>query len=83
MEKMEDLRLTQHAFARYWSECGLSFRSVSTSAFLGQNCMQDFTHEVVCSSNDCPIFYRREKARVDLEEKRAVMNRIDEYYNKN
>jgi len=67
MEKMEDLRMAEHRFSRLWTEC--------------QNCVEDMSNEINCGAIDCPIFYMREKARVDFEEKMNVAQRF-EYYQK-
>jgi DNA polymerase delta subunit 1 len=31
---------------------------------------------VICGSRDCPIFYRRSKARVDMEDAQAKVDRF-------
>ena len=64
--QMEELRYIQHKFSRLWTEC--------------QNCIGSMDDAVRCSAQDCPIFYMREKARLDLEEKTAIAERFD-YYN--
>ncbi|KAI6187607.1 DNA polymerase [Aphelenchoides besseyi] len=63
IKKVRELRDTQQRFGRFWTEC--------------QNCSEDFTDEIKCGANDCPIFYMREKARVDLEEKSAAFRRFE------
>lgn len=65
---MHDFRMDQHRFGRLWTEC--------------QNCAQDMTNEINCGATDCPIFYMREKARVDLDERSQNIIRMTNYYNK-
>jgi DNA polymerase delta subunit 1 len=43
---------SERLFNEFWSEC--------------QRCQQSYVQEVLCSNNDCPIFYRREKVKKDL-----------------
>lgn len=62
---MEQLRLAQHRFGRLWTEC--------------QNCAGTLSSVVECGAKDCPIFYMREKARVDLDEKLQVVTRFNAY----
>lgn len=62
---MEELRIAQRRFGRLWSEC--------------QNCAGDVANEINCGAIDCPIFYMREKARVDLEERSTMIRRLDHY----
>lgn len=62
---MEELRVVQHRFSRLWTEC--------------QNCAEDMSNVIECGAKDCPIFYMREKARVDFEEKMAVIRRFNAY----
>lgn len=62
---MEEARVAQHRFARLWTQC--------------QNCAEDMSNAVECGAKDCPIFYMREKARVDLEDKMLVARRFDAY----
>ncbi|CDF40454.1 unnamed protein product [Chondrus crispus] len=42
----------EKAYSSLWTEC--------------QRCMGDICHDVLCSNGDCPIFYRRRKAQIDL-----------------
>ena len=51
LEKMEELREHEIAFNRLWSQC--------------QRCQGSLCQDVICTSRDCPIFYRRAKVRKD------------------
>ena len=52
MEKTIEVRKKQNEFRRLWTEC--------------QRC-QDTCHQLIqCTNSDCPIFYRRQKAKIDL-----------------
>lgn len=52
MEKTLEVRKKQNEFRRLWTEC--------------QRC-QDTCHQLIqCTNSDCPIFYRRQKAKLDL-----------------
>ncbi|TMS36320.1 hypothetical protein L596_003510 [Steinernema carpocapsae] len=62
LEKMAQLKETQLKFSKLWTEC--------------QNCAGTLHEEVLCSSRDCPIFYMREKVRVDLRDQTAVLKRF-------
>jgi DNA polymerase delta subunit 1 len=62
---MEELRVAQHRFARLWTQC--------------QECTENMGNVIECGAKDCPIFYMRQKARVDLEEKTNVVRRFNFY----
>jgi len=53
LQKMQDLKHFQKNFTDLWTTC--------------QRCTGSLCQEVLCSNNSCPIFYRRVKARKDLE----------------
>ncbi|KAE9553813.1 hypothetical protein FO519_002983 [Halicephalobus sp. NKZ332] len=61
-EKMCQLKMTQHHFSRLWVEC--------------QNCSGKLQEEVMCAARDCPIFYMREKIRIDLREQTELVERF-------
>uniref|UniRef100_A0A7E4VMW2 DNA polymerase n=1 Tax=Panagrellus redivivus TaxID=6233 RepID=A0A7E4VMW2_PANRE len=61
-EKVARLKVVQRHFGRLWSEC--------------QNCAGTFQEEVLCSARDCPIFYMREKVRLDLHEQMQIVDRL-------
>lgn len=52
----------ESTFARLWTEC--------------QRCQGSMHEEVLCSNRDCPIFYMRQKVRMDLGEKQKRVERF-------
>ena len=49
-------------FSRLWTTC--------------QNCQGSLHQEVLCTSKDCPIFYKRVKVQKDLEEAHQTLSRF-------
>ncbi|CAD7936261.1 unnamed protein product [Amoebophrya sp. A120] len=52
-EKLTEVREKQIEFQRLWTEC--------------QRCQDSLHQEVICANSDCPIFYKRAKAKIDLQ----------------
>ena len=52
----------ERQFARLWSQC--------------QRCQGSLHDDVLCTSRDCPIFYRRKKVQKDLGEAHAALGRF-------
>lgn len=52
----------EKVYSSLWTEC--------------QRCMGDVCHDVLCSNGDCPIFYRRRKAQIDLNTASAKVSRF-------
>ena len=50
-------------FNRLWTQC--------------QRCQGSLHQDVLCTSRDCPIFYRRKKVKKDLTEATAQLRRFD------
>ena len=50
-------------FNRLWTQC--------------QRCQGSLHQDVLCTSRDCPIFYRRKKVQKDLFEAEAQLKRFD------
>lgn len=50
-------------FGRLWTQC--------------QECQGSLHQDVLCTSRDCPIFYRRKKAQKDMNEARCQLDRWD------
>ncbi|XP_048335093.2 DNA polymerase delta catalytic subunit isoform X2 [Ziziphus jujuba] len=48
-------------FAKLWTQC--------------QECQGSLHQDVLCTSRDCPIFYRRKKAQKDMAEARTQLDR--------
>lgn len=49
-------------FSKLWTQC--------------QRCQGSLHQEVLCSSKDCPIFYRRTKVKKDLREAQKNLDRF-------
>ena len=52
----------QETFGRLWTQC--------------QRCQCSMHQDVLCTSRDCPIFYRRKKVQKDLLEAEATLERF-------
>ncbi|TPX57005.1 DNA-directed DNA polymerase [Powellomyces hirtus] len=50
-------------FARLWTQC--------------QRCQGSLHQDVICTAQDCPIFYMRKKAQKDMGETAATVKRFD------
>jgi DNA polymerase delta subunit 1 len=50
-------------FSRLWTQC--------------QRCQGSLHQDVICTSSDCPIYYRRIKAQKDLASQVPVLERFD------
>lgn len=61
-ERMQDLRCKEEEFNRLWTQC--------------QRCQGSLLEPVICSNRDCEIFYRRAKARKDVEDVQEHMTRL-------
>jgi len=53
----------QEAFSKLWTQC--------------QRCQGSLHTDVLCTSRDCPIFYRRKKVQKDLHEATAMLERFE------
>ncbi|KAJ5068595.1 DNA polymerase delta catalytic subunit [Anaeramoeba ignava] len=51
-------------FSLLWTQC--------------QQCQKSLVQEVLCTSRDCPIFYRRKKVYQDLEEANKTLEKFNE-----
>ncbi|KAG6966941.1 hypothetical protein JG688_00006535 [Phytophthora aleatoria] len=60
--QLESVNELEHMFARLWTQC--------------QNCQGSLHQDVLCSSRDCPIFYKRIKVQKDLGEAQASLERF-------
>ncbi|KAI8336982.1 DNA polymerase family B-domain-containing protein [Chlamydoabsidia padenii] len=49
-------------FSRLWTQC--------------QRCQESLHQDVICSNNDCPIFYMRKKVQKDMNESTAKLQRF-------
>lgn len=53
IEQMENFRQKEEEYSRLWTQC--------------QRCQGSLLEPVICSNRDCEIFYRRAKARKDVQ----------------
>lgn len=64
LEKVLELKEHEIAFNRLWSQC--------------QRCQGSLCQDVICTSRDCPIFYRRAKVRKDAASALDNVRRLQE-----
>jgi DNA polymerase delta subunit 1 len=62
IHKLEEVNLHQKIFNSLWTEC--------------QRCQGSFHQEVICSNRDCPIFYKRKKVQIDLQNAQNSLDRF-------
>jgi len=62
MEKVHDMREKEAEYNRLWTEC--------------QRCQGSLLQPVICTNRDCDIFYRRAKARREVENVQEQMGRL-------
>lgn len=55
----------EHDFGRLWTQC--------------QRCQGSLHQDVLCTSRDCPIFYRRKKTQKDLAEAHTALARFPDW----
>lgn len=61
-KSIEDVTAKQGHFSALWTQC--------------QRCQGSLHQEVLCTSRDCPIFYRRRKAHKDLIDAHKTLERF-------
>ena len=52
----------EEKFSRLWSQC--------------QRCQGSLHENVICTNNDCQIFYMRKKAQIDLNNHTRILERF-------
>ena len=57
-----ELNVIQEKFSRLWTQC--------------QRCQGSLHEKVLCTNRDCPIFYMRQKVRLDLAAQEKVLARF-------
>lgn len=62
IERMHELREKECEYNRLWTQC--------------QRCQGSLLQPVICSNRDCEIFYRRAKARKDVESVQESIKRL-------
>lgn len=61
-QKLVDVNGCEQMFNRLWTQC--------------QRCQGDMHKDVLCTSRDCPIYYRRKKVQKDLSDAHDVVQRF-------
>lgn len=62
-ERITNLQELEVKFAEFWTQC--------------QRCQGSLHQDVLCTSQDCPIFYMRKKVQKDISDATEVMDRFD------
>ena len=62
-ERLLHVSALERKFAKLWTQC--------------QRCQGSLHQDVLCTNNDCPIFYARKKVQKDLKDKQDVLNRFN------
>lgn len=62
-EEVEEVNELQIRFAKLWTEC--------------QSCQHSMLNDVICSSDDCPIFFMRRGVQKELDRHQAELARFD------
>lgn len=63
-DALAQMNYLENKFSRLWTEC--------------QRCQGSLHQEVLCSNNDCPIFYMRKKAQKDVSQQAKELKKWDE-----
>lgn len=63
IKQVDKIREYEVLYSRAWTQC--------------QRCQGSLHQDVICSSRDCPIFYRRKKVQKDLSEAQEGLSRFD------
>lgn len=63
-DALAQMNYLENKFSRLWTEC--------------QRCQGSLHQEVLCSNNDCPIFYMRKKAQKDVSQQAQELRKWDE-----
>jgi DNA polymerase delta subunit 1 len=63
IEQMHDLRAKELEFNRLWTQC--------------QRCQGSLMETVICQNSDCEIFYRRARARKDMQQVQDQLSRLN------
>ncbi|KAJ1629434.1 DNA polymerase delta catalytic subunit [Pavlovales sp. CCMP2436] len=61
-QKLDTVNMCENAFNRLWTQC--------------QRCQGDMHKDVLCTSRDCPIYYRRKKIQKDLSDATDIVQRF-------
>jgi len=62
LERLQELREKEEEYCRLWTQC--------------QRCQGSLLETVICSNSDCEIFYRRARARKDVQILQERFNKL-------
>jgi DNA polymerase delta subunit 1 len=62
MAKLNEVNSHQKVFNQLWTEC--------------QRCQGSLHQDVICSNRDCPIFYKRKKVQLDLQNAQDALDKF-------
>ncbi|KAG2237692.1 DNA polymerase family B-domain-containing protein [Thamnidium elegans] len=62
-QQLESAKNLEVKFSRLWTQC--------------QRCQESLHQDVICSNNDCPIFYMRKKTQKDMDDVSNRLSRFD------
>ena len=65
IERKQELKLYDKKYCDLWVQC--------------QRCQGSLHQEILCQSRDCPIFYRRVKAKKQVEEAQETVARFADW----
>lgn len=61
--KLKEYRYKEQEHSKLWAQC--------------QRCQKSLMNQNICTACDCPIFYRRKKAQLDLEDLYKAIKKFD------
>ena len=61
--KLKEFKYTEEEHSKLWAQC--------------QRCQKSLMNKNICTACDCPIFYRRKKAQLDLEDTYKALKKFD------
>ncbi|CAO3647172.1 unnamed protein product [Cunninghamella blakesleeana] len=62
-KQVDNVNELEVKFSRLWTQC--------------QRCQESLHQDVICSNNDCPIFYMRKKVQKDMNESKSKLIRFN------
>ena len=65
IERKQELRIREKQYCDLWVQC--------------QRCQGSLHQTILCQSRDCPIFYRRVKAKKQVEEAQEIVGRFADW----
>jgi DNA polymerase delta subunit 1 len=65
IERKLELNQAEKVYGDLWVQC--------------QRCQMSLHQDILCTSRDCPIFYRRVKAKKNLEELAEQLEKLNEW----